>query len=141
MKIPSLLIALILMAGCASRYKPLRPDYAHYQNVANGPDGIDFAFRLGVLREQGNKKYAKREDKHAIRIASVRITNNLNRPIVVGNDLKFFSAQSELSLMEPAFVHKELKQGVPIYLLYFLLLDTTTPLGLIVGPGIALGNM
>lgn len=138
---------LLFLASCASTYKPLRPDAAYYQ-ASSSDNGVDFSYKLGVLREYGNKKYAKREDKKAIRIASVRIVNNTSTEFTIGKDAYFFAGNSEAYLLEPPILHKELKQGVGIYTLYFLLTTMTLnngnesiPIGLGVGPAVAIGNM
>lgn len=140
-------LILAILAGCASSYKPLSPDRTHYSNTAK-TDYLDFSYKLGVLREHGNKKYAKREDRKAIRIASVRITNNSQRSFVIGNDVLFYTGSSQLVLLDPSTLHKELKQGVPEYLLFLLLTpmqlttgNDSTPIGFVIGPGIAFGNM
>jgi hypothetical protein len=137
----------VFMIGCASSYKPLRPNASLYTNNAS-VDGIDFSYRLGILRETGNKKYAKREDSKAIRLSSVKITNNTDQPVTVGKDIMFYSGDSPINLLEPKTVHRELKQGVAEYVLFFLLTplqlntgDDSTPIGLVVGPGIAIGNL
>jgi hypothetical protein len=140
-------LSLLLLSGCASNYKSLTPDRTYYQSSSTD-NGVEFSYKLGVLREHGNKKYAKREDKKAIRIASVRITNNGANDITIGKNVYFFSGNSEAYLIEPSLLHKELKQGVPEYLLFLLLTpmtlnngDDSTPIGIAVGPGLAIGNM
>jgi hypothetical protein len=111
---------LLILSGCASSYKPLRPNATYYPTT-NTESGLEFSYKLGVLRENGNKKYAKREDRKAIRLASVKIVNTSDRSYTVGSNLKFYSGNSELILIDPATLHRELKQGVPIYLLYLLM--------------------
>jgi hypothetical protein len=143
---------LLILSGCASSYKPLRPNATYYPTT-NTESGLEFSYKLGVLRENGNKKYAKREDRKAIRLASVKIVNTSDRSYTVGSNLKFYSGNSELILIDPATLHRELKQGVPIYLLYLLMTPiqfystnssgqtTSTPIGVVLGPGLAIGNM
>jgi hypothetical protein len=147
MKVFVLFCSVAFLTGCASSYKPLTPDRTYYQ-ASSTDNGVELSYKLGVLREHGNKKYAKREDKKAIRIAAVRITNNGANDITIGRNLYFFSGNSEAYLLAPAMLHKELKQGVPEYLLFLLLTpmtlntgDESTPIGLAVGPGLAVGNM
>jgi hypothetical protein len=143
-----LFVSSLFLFSCASTYKPLRPDATSFGNTSK-VDEITFSYKLGVLREHGNNKYAKREDRKAIRLASIKIVNNSTRPITIGKDVAFYIGNSELPLMEPAILHKELKQGVPIYLLYLLLTpmkfysddDEGTPIGLVIGPGVSIGNM
>jgi hypothetical protein len=134
-----ILISAALLSACASSYHPLRPNSTYFP-ATDEKNSVVFSYKLGVLREMGNKKYAKREDKKAIRVASVKLTNNTSRDITIGKDVIFQSANSEAVLLAPEFLHKELKQGVAIYLLY-LLLTGDQGLSIIIGPGIAIGNM
>lgn len=147
-----LLTLFLLFSSCASTYKQLRPNSTYYP-VTNNSTGIDFSYKHGILRESGNKKYAKREDKKAIRLAAVKITNKTGSAFTIGQNAKFYSGNGELILLTPDFLHRELKQGVPEYLLYLLLTPLnfyktnsdgtvdSTPVGYVLGPGIAFGNM
>lgn len=148
----TLSLLTLLLCGCASSYKPITPSANYFQHGDNY-SGLEFSYKMGILSERRNRKYAKREDKKGIRVVAVRLANNTGRPLVAGQDFRFFSRESELILLDPQFVHQELKQGVPIYLLYLLLSPMqlytgdeqgnieSTPIGLILGPGIAFGNM
>ncbi|WP_187696336.1 hypothetical protein [Xanthovirga aplysinae] len=116
-----------------------------------------FEYKYDVLREKKNKKYAKKESKKGIKVVGVKITNNTGQALTYNEDLKLFSAGYAISPIEPQFVYGELKQGVPIYLLYLLLTpskfnywesengvvknQSSFPIGLILGPGISGGNM
>ena len=148
----SILFCLLFLCGCASGYRSIKPSATYYQ-ATNDYSGLTFSYRMGVLREHRNNKYAKREDKKGIRVVAVKLVNNSGRPFVVGEDFRFYTGDSELVPLDPSLVHAELKQGVPIYLLYLLLSPiqlytsdeqgsvNATPIGLFIGPGIALGNM
>lgn len=142
--------------SCASSYKPIGPLSVNYSNTEE-KDGIEFSYRYDVLREKGNKKYAKKEIKKSIKVVAVRIINNRNEPVTIGTNLKIFSGSSEVKLLEPALIQRELRQSVPSYLLYLLLtpLNLTIsrtdnngriesdsyPIGLGLGPVISISNM
>src|ERR1700741_3401711 len=98
------------LGGCASTYKPINPKSAYYTSVS-GSEKIEFSYRHGVLRDMGNKKYAKREDRKAIRLASVKIYNGSDAPLTVGKDLVINVGNAEAVLLEPTMLHRELKQG------------------------------
>jgi hypothetical protein len=154
MKILVIAVAFIIfLSSCASVYHPLRPDTAYYP-VKTSDSGVDFYYKHGVLREYHNKKYAKREDKKAIRVASVKIVNNTGKKLIIGENLFFYSGESQLFLLEPRIVHQQLKQGVAIYVLYMLFsfatynrydaygnVESSVPVGLVLGPGLTVGNM
>ncbi len=153
---------VFLLSNCASTYKPLNPDRQYYSNKSVNSE-IEFYYKYSVLREQKNKKYTKKEDKKAIHVVAIKIKNNSSQVITLGENAKIYAGEdSELALIDPNVVYTELKQGVGIYALYLLLLPTqvnfsrsTTnsfgsgvqqsntssfPLGIILGPGLALGN-
>lgn len=147
-----LLIIVILSGGCASNYHSISPQSSYF-NVAEQTDELDFSYRYNILREKGNKKYAKREDKKGIRVVALKITNNTDRPLKFPEDIQLYAGDRAVLLLEPEFIHSKLKQGVPIYLLYLLFTPMTfttysengdvnsTPVGLLVGPGLTALNM
>ena len=115
-----ILFAFLALCGCASGYRSISPQRAHFQGETNH-SGLRFSYRMGVLSEVRNRKYAKREDRKGIRVVAVRLFNGTDRPLTVGQDIQFYTGDSELIPIDPSIVHAELKQGVPIYLLYLLL--------------------
>lgn len=145
------LIFLIIFPGCAGIYKPINPSTINYAFV-DQEDGVAISYKYDVLREKGNKKYAKKEYKKGIKLIAVKITNNTDNVINVGKDLAFFSGQKQMSLMDPMTIKETIKQIVPGYLPYLLLSLTTLNItkgtitdsyriGLLIGPGLAIGNM
>jgi hypothetical protein len=155
MRFPLFIICAVL-SSCASTYKPIRPTQLQY-NQASDANGVSLGYRYDVLREKGNKKYAKREMKNGVRLVAVKIINNTDQALVLGGNSKLYTGRSEVLLIPSEDIHKSLKQGVAIYLLYLLMtpmqftvttansngsVDTdSTPIGLILGPGISIGNM
>ncbi|MFM9841287.1 MAG: hypothetical protein ACKVOQ_23685 [Cyclobacteriaceae bacterium] len=159
MRLLASVLFILMFSSCASTYKSLKPSSSYFGN-AEEVNGVKFSYKQGVLAETRNKKYAKREISKAVKVVSVKIVNNSDKNLVIGQNTKFYTGNSELRLIEPNTIHQQLKQGVPIYLLYLLLSPTqlttgsstinnngtitsasTTPIGLILGPGIAIGNM
>jgi hypothetical protein len=142
---------LITLYGCAATYKPIKPATLNYHTLES-QDGIDFSYKYDVLREKGNKKYAKKEHNRGIKLIAVKVTNNTDNVINVGRDLAFYSGQSQIFPMEPQAIKHSIRQIVPAYLPYLLLTFTyltvsdgssvaTFPIGLVLGPGITIGNM
>lgn len=145
------LTALLFLSGCASYYRPIHPPTVYYTSVENS-DGISFSYRYNVLREKGNKKYAKKEDKKGLKVIAVKFTNNTDTTINIGTDISFYSGQNQVYPLEPMMVKNIIKQIVPGYLPYLLLsplniyysngsTTQTYRTGLILGPGLAIGNM
>ena len=149
-------ISFFLLNGCASSFKTIDPRGAYYTNKQTS-DSVEFSYQYDILRYKGNKKYAKKEDKKGIKVVAVKITNNTGNELVLGENFSIYSGEREIFLLDPSIVHKQLKQGVAIYLLYLPLTFTTfntytstgngrvtvnsTPIGYAIGPGITLLNM
>lgn len=148
MKKTLLLLTLVyFLCSCASSYKVINPNMILYKSNSNYKN-VEFSYKYDVLMEKGNKKYAKKESTKGIKVVAVKITNNSNSSFTFGKDLLVYSGDNPLTLLEPEMVHKQLKQRTPLYLLYLLLTplqiytsDESYPIGLILGPGIAGGNM
>lgn len=138
---------LSLLASCASSYKAITPESVNYRGVDNSKP-ISFSYKYDVLRERGNKKYAKKESRKGVKVVAIRIENNSENSYVFGKDIKIHASGVPINILEPRAVLQQLKQSVPIYLLYLLLTpmqfyngDSSAPIGLVIGPGITAGNM
>lgn len=142
---------LTILAACASRYRPIMPDKVFY-NAKATDNGVEFGYKYDVLNERGNKKYAKKESKKGVKVVAIKLTNNTEQPLRFGENIKIFSGDREIQPLESSLVVSSLKQNAPIYLLFLLLTPlnlyivndtetTTIPIGLALGPGIAIGNM
>lgn len=140
-----------LLGSCAATYKPIKPTNLNY-GAHNLEDGISLSYKYDVLNERGNKKYSKKENSKGIKVIAIKITNNTDTVINVNRDILFYSGQNQVFPMEPVSIHSNIKQIVPGYLPYllfsFLNLYVTTGsgtetyrIGLILGPGLTIGNM
>jgi hypothetical protein len=157
-KISSLLVFAMLLNSCASGYKKINPEKINYASKSI-ESNISLEYKYDLLE----KKYKKKETKNKIKLIAVKITNNNEKEIVFGRDFKLsYENGSEASLIETEKLFKTIKQSPASYLWYLLLSPlqfysgtTTTsngyytetkpantfPIGLIVGPGLAAGNM
>lgn len=115
-----LLSVSLLFSGCASTYRPIAPNLLNY-DLREDNDGLNFGYRYDVLSFRGNHKYAKREPKKMIRLVAVKIENHTGHPLKVGENFNLYAGQNQVFPIDPEMIHTELKQGVPIYLLYSLL--------------------
>ncbi|SEN76007.1 hypothetical protein SAMN05216436_12153 [bacterium A37T11] len=147
----------IIFSGCASGYKTLMPEQMSYLS-GGAKDGISIDYKYGVL----DKKYAKKEAKNFVKLVSVKLINQTDKDLVFGQNIKLrYSGGSEATLMNMDEVYRSLRQHPATYLWYLALTPlnlyvnksesnssgysqsktSTTPIGLILGPGIAGGNM
>jgi len=145
----SLKLAIIfLFCSCAQSYHTLNPTKIAY-TASNNLEDISLNYRYDILSEKGNKKISKKERKHNFKLVAVKITNNTDTVINIGNNAAFFSGNSITYPMDAISTKNSLKQSVPSHLFYLLLTPLTLslngstpfPIGLIIGPAISGGNM
>jgi len=150
------ILTIALLSGCASVYKPIYPPRINYTSHDLN-DGISLSYKYDVLREKGNRKYARKEEMRNVKVISLKITNNTDSVIGIGKDVSFYSGYKQVFPMEPIVLKKSIKQNAPSYLLYLLLtplkLSVTTntntmdpsietySIGYVLGPALALGNL
>ena len=149
-----LFIAISTLTSCASGYKMIEPKSINYISTYN-TDNVKLEYKYDLLE----KKYAKKELKKGIKLVAIKITNNSNKNLTFGKDVKLtYGDGSEVYIMENERVFSTLKQSPASYLWYLLLTPmnfyttktnsngfrentSSTPIGLVVGPGLAGGNM
>lgn len=144
-----LFIGIASLAGCASAYKMIEPKSINYVS-RNETDNIKLEYKYNLL----DKKYAKKETKKGIKLVAIKVTNNSDRDIIFGKDVKLtYENGAEVFIMQNNRVFQDLKQNTTSYLLYLLLTPlnfyttgpngektSSTPIGLVVGPGLAAAN-
>lgn len=150
----ALLVSIIVFFGsCASGYKTINPQTINYLSTSEDK-GVKLEYKYELL----DKKYKKKELAKGVRLIAVKITNNSDRDLVFGQDVKLnYDNDSEIYIMDNDQVFKSLKQSAASYLWYLLLTPvnlytaktengfqtetSSTPIGLVIGPGLAGGNM
>jgi archaellum component FlaF (FlaF/FlaG flagellin family) len=145
----SLMLAFIfLFCGCAQSYYALNPPKVLY-STSNNLEDITLNYHYDILRDKGNTKISKKERKHNVKLVAVKITNNTDKVINIGNNAAFFNGSTMVFPMDAISTKNDLKQSVPSHLFYLLLTPLTLsvngsnpfPIGLILGPVISGGNM
>jgi len=77
-------IAIVfILSGCAASYKPIYPVSLNYDSHQS-EDGVELSYKYDVLRQNGNKKYAKKEDKKGVKLVALKITNNTQSVVNIG---------------------------------------------------------
>lgn len=140
---------IFILASCASSYRPINPKSLLYD--VKSIDSVGFGYRYDVLAYRGNSKYAKRELKKNIRLVALKIENRSDKVMRLGENFNVYAGQNLIQPIAPEIVHRELKQGCAIYLLYSLIWfsqgecdeygNCETTLILPVGVPISVGNM
>lgn len=153
-KILVLSLLYLFFSSCASGYKNIYPSKFNYiSNDKN--EKVTFSYKYDIL----NKKYSKKEAKNDVKLVAVKVTNSSENKLIIGDNLELiYGDGNPLILLENKEIFKSLKQSPASYLWYLLLTPTqfyTTstnsngyteqtssfPIGIIIGPGIAGGNM
>nr|WP_315142110.1 hypothetical protein [uncultured Flavobacterium sp.] len=153
-KILVLSLLYLFFSSCASGYKNIDPSKFNYiSNDKN--EKVTFSYKYDIL----NKKYSKKEAKNDVKLVAVKVTNSSENELIIGDNLELiYGDGNRLTLLENKEIFKSLKQSPASYLWYLLLTPTqfyTTstnsngyteqtssfPIGVIIGPGIAGGNM
>ena len=151
-KITLVFIGIFTLTNCASSYEMIQPKSINYIST-NETNNVKLEYKYDLL----DKKYAKKEVKKGVKLVAIKITNNSDKDLMFGGDVKLtYENGTEIFVMENEKVFKSLKQSPATYLFYLLLtplqfnvtktngnsIETnSTPIGLIIGPGIAGGNM
>lgn len=148
-KITLLCIVISTLTNCASGYKMIAPKFINYVST-HETDNVKLEYKYDLL----DKKYAKKELRKGIKLVAIKITNNSEKDVMFGRDAKLtYENGSEIFVMENKKVFTALKQNTASYLWFLLLTPmnlytaengrqtSSTPIGLVVGPGLAGGNM
>jgi len=148
-------IASLFLLSCVSGYHAINPATLHFQPSGND-SGILIEYRANVL----TGTYAKHEMTSKVTLLAVKITNNTAHDIIPHASIKIFSGEKEIKLISMAGLYGATKLNPDIYLLFLLLAPVNVysvsetsnggqvtsrkkhfyPVGLIIGPSLALGN-
>jgi hypothetical protein len=153
-KISALALSVLLLNSCASGYKKIQPKTINFVSRSEN-NSIVLEYKYDLLE----KKYKKKEMNNGLKVIAVKVTNNSTNDLVFGKDIQLtYENGNELNLLETNVVYKAIKQSPASYLWYLLLspmqfqtmttnsngqqqTSSSTPVGLVIGPGLAGGNM
>ncbi|QQY82697.1 hypothetical protein JJL45_01495 [Tamlana sp. s12] len=106
-KIAFMFFAVSMLTNCASGYKEIQLKSINYISKNEDSD-IILEYKYDLL----DKKYAKKETKRGVKLVAVRITNNSEKDIIFGRDVKLgYVNGHELYVMDNNKVYKTLKQS------------------------------
>lgn len=143
-------LLILIVVSCASSYNNIAPNFINYQSSSK-TDSVSFMYKYDLL----DRKYAKKELKKSIKLVAIKIKNSSDEDLTFGKDIILsYQNGNDVIVMENEKVYQELKQTPAYYLFYLLLtplqfyqtdsngnIKSSKPIGLIIGPGIAFGNM
>ena len=153
-KISVLALSVLFLTSCASGYKKIQPKAINFASRSEN-NSIVLEYKYDLLE----KKYKKKELNNGLKVIAVKVTNNGANDLVFGKDIRLtYENGNELNLLETNVVYKAIKQSPASYLWYLLLspmqfqtmttnsngqqqTSSSTPIGLVIGPGLAGGNM
>ena len=149
-----LLLVALPFVTCASGYKYVGSMGINFISK-NSSDNISQECKYDVLENE----YYKKKQKKGLKLMAIKIANNCGRDLKLGTGLLFkYGNGTEIQLLEKERVYKELKQSLASHLFYLLLtplnlyntsansvwdseVTNTIPIGLLLGPGLAGGNL
>lgn len=153
-KISVLALSVLFLTSCASGYKKIEPKKINFASRSEN-NSVVLEYKYDLLE----KKYKKKELNNGLKVIAVKVTNNSANDLVFGKDIRLtYENGNELNLLETNVVYKAIKQSPASYLWYLLLspmqfqtmttnsngqqqTSSSTPIGLVIGPGLAGGNM
>jgi hypothetical protein len=137
----------LLMSSCAASYNSINPARVKYPAVQVYDTSVVIQYKYNVLEASGNRKYFKKEAKFNTNLVAVKISNNTDS-IINTNQLVFSSGDRYIVPLTPGLTKKMLRQKGEFHLFYLLLSPlqfysgtTSTPIGLVIGPGLAILNI
>ena len=149
-----LTLSVLFLNSCASGYKKIQPKTINFASRSEN-NSIVLEYKYDLLE----KKYKKKELNNGLKLIAVKVTNNTSNDLVFGKDIRLtYENGNELNLLETNVVYNAIKQSPASYLWYLLLTpmqfqttttnsfgqqtsSSSTPIGLVIGPGLAGGNM
>lgn len=142
LKTSILLIFVLSVVSCATVYKPvdLRNKRRGNQTTSNG---VTLTYNYDVLK----KGYGKKEHEKKIRVIQIEINNQSGNDLIFGKDLKITESNGEERyLLSNDKIFNSLKQHPAGYLFYLVLTplplnNDVNPIGYVLGPLLALGNL
>jgi hypothetical protein len=153
-KISVLALSVLFLTNCASGYKKIQPKSITFASRSEN-NSVVLEYKYDLLE----KKYKKKELNNRLKVIAVKVTNNSANDLVFGKDIRLtYENGNELNLLETNVVYKAIKQSPASYLWYLLLspmqfqtmttnsngqqqTSSSTPIGLVIGPGLAGGNI
>ncbi len=137
----------VLFCGCATTYSGLYPKSLKYtQHSSTDSARVNLYYKFDVLMDRGNKRYSRKEDRAHIDIVAVKVVNNTDKPLKLGENMSFYIGERKIIPLTNGQVIPRFRQGVFGYILYSPIVLTTSS-----GPGgssvfpigipIAVGNM
>lgn len=146
------LLLIVLLSGCASKYNFIRPNLETYTSFTESENGVKVKYRQEVMYLNRNRKQVRKEKKHDISVLAVRIENNSDQTLVVGQNARFYAGDSNpVYIFHADESYNLLKQKWGFHLFYLGLTPfsgtfaiggfyAAGSFGILLGPGLALYN-
>ncbi|MCU0429954.1 MAG: hypothetical protein MUF42_08260 [Cytophagaceae bacterium] len=144
-----LILLSVFLVSCAESYTSISPSKVRYAALPVKDTSVVLQYCYEVLHDANNKKHARKEQKFNVNMVAIKITNNTDAVVKV-SDLDFFCGDNKVNPLSPEMTKKVLRQKGEFHLFYLGLTpmtlyngatNTATPIGFVIGPGLALLNM
>lgn len=118
----SVTLMIFLITGCASSYKKINiPMEMTKKGITPTDDEISIQFITTSLIDSNNERYFKYCNKNQVNLLAVRIKNNSDKPIYIGNNLKVYNNGNEVNIQTPESYLQLIKQPKLGYIFYSLI--------------------
>lgn len=104
----------LLLSSCASKYRNLEPTTLKFDQL---PDtlktgNVAFSWKYDVLGSARNRKYARKERWHNVRLLAVRVVNLSADTLFLPENLVVFSEKDTLRMLSADDAYAELRQNI-----------------------------
>ncbi len=106
------IVLALCWAGCAARYHPIQPETVAFAALPDSlaEQTVNFAYRYHVLKDAGNRKYAKKEKRHGISLLALRIVNDGPDTLSFPQDFHVLGPSGPLNILWADMVYDRLLQ-------------------------------
>lgn len=98
--------------GCAASYHPIQPQTVEFAALPDSlaKQEVTFAYRYHVLKDAGNRKYAKKEKTHGISLLALQIVNDGPDTLWFPQDFYALGPSGQVNILWADMVYDRLLQ-------------------------------
>ncbi len=148
-------MSFLVLTGCASSYRVPSPEDMNFVSHTSTVEGLKLYYKYDLL----DTKYAKKEERNGVKVIALKIINTSGKDYIFGENLFLrYKSGREVHFLDKENTYRSVKQGSAIYALYLLMTplnlyisetdsnnfeedSNPIPIGLVLGPGLTLGNI
>lgn len=114
----SAVFVIFLFSDCAGTYKTFKMESIPFKEPVSTDDKILYSSRQGVMYNTRNYKPAKREQKDQLSLVAIKVINQTDLPIALGDLAYSCGGSTSVSPISMDEYLKQVKQKAGLYWLY-----------------------